>query len=202
MDASTITTAPRGHRYLPDVPRWARLAARAIALCTIPSAIWRIGIVAQVPAGYDQSWIHRSQLDTVFGGFRMVLLCVVSELLALLAFGLVQRWGEVMPSWVPGLGGKWIPAWLPVVLATIGGIGLTMIWTIGVVYAVVSGATFDHEAQPGLPNTVQQVAYAPMIVWGPLLLSLAVHYRLRRRLLHPAARDDTTDQPSATLTRK
>lgn len=177
----SATSGRRGHRYPPSVPGWARVAAHTIALCTVPAAIWRLGIVAQLPVGYDQSWIRRSQLDTVFGGFRMVLLSVVSELLALLAFGLVQRWGEVTPSWVPGLGGKWIPAWLPFVLATTGGVGLTLIWTVGVPYAFVSGATFDAEAQPGLPNTVQQIAYAPMVVWGPLLVALALHYRKRRR---------------------
>lgn len=180
---------------------WARVAAHLVAICTLPSAVWRLGIIVEFPVGYDEAWIHRSRLDTVFGDVRMILLCVVSELLALLAFGLVQRWGEVVPPWLPPLRGRRIPTWLPTVLAIAGGIGLTVIWTGGVAYAAVTGATFDTGTAPGLPTTVQLVAYAPMTVWGPLLLALAVHY-CRRRVRHqgPAnadAQGPAADQPAA-----
>ncbi|MQA81703.1 MAG: hypothetical protein GEV10_25035 [Streptosporangiales bacterium] len=162
------------------MPGWARVAAHLIAVCTLPSAVWRLGIIVQFPFGYDAAWIHRSRLDTVFGDVRMILLCIVSELLALLAFGLVQRWGEVVPPWLPPLRGRRIPTWIPTVLAAVGGVGLTAIWTGGVAYAALTGTTFDVGTEPGLPTTVQLVSYAPMVIWGPLLLALTIHYCRRR----------------------
>lgn len=173
------TRTARWTDYVAGVPPWARICAHLIALCTVPAALWRIGIVAGIPYGYDQAWIHRSRLDTTFGDLRMIALCVVSEALALLAFGLVQRWGEIMPPWTP-MHGRRIPAWAPTVLAGMGAIGLIMVWTFGVAYAAATGTTFDADTAPGVPTTVQLVAYAPMAIWGPLLLALTIHYARRR----------------------
>lgn len=173
--------AARWSDYPPGVPRWARTAAHVIAVCTIPASLWRLGIVLGVPVGYDLAWIRRSGLDTAFGGFRMVALCVLSELLALLAFGLVQRWGEVGPPWAFGLRGRAIPSWVPSSVAAVGALALIAVWTVGVPYAALSGTTFDAGTEPGPATAVQLAAYAPMVLWGPLLLALAVHHRERRR---------------------
>lgn len=40
--------------------------------------------------------------------------------------------------------------------------------------------TFDADTAPGVPTTVQLVAYAPMASWGPLLLALTIHHARRR----------------------
>lgn len=169
-------------RRAADVPNWAWRTAHLIGLLTIPSALWRLGIAFGIGwDGYDQGWIVRSQLNTSFGAFRMVLLSVVTELLALLALGLVQRWGEVIPPWIPGLRGRVINPWVPTILAVIGAVGLTMIWTFGVPYAALTGTTFDPGMDTGFPLTVQLISYAPMILWGPCLFGVAVSYLRRRR---------------------
>lgn len=162
------------------VPRWARRAAHLIALCTIPSALWRIGIILGVPIGYDQAWINRSELDTTGGTAYLLFLCVLSEALALLAFGLVSPWGETCPRWTGPLAGKPIPCLLAVVPAALGSLALCAIWTIGVPYAAVTGTPFDPAMTTGPAVAVQLVAYAPMVVWGPLLAALTRHYWVRR----------------------
>lgn len=177
------TVLPRTERwfaYAAHVPRWARTAAHVIALCTVPSALWRLGIALGVPVGYDLGWIQRSALDTPFGALRMIALSVLTELLALLAFGLVHRWGETMPPWTLRLRDRAIRAWLPTAAATAGALVLTAVWTFGVPFAALTGTTFDAGTAPGPATIVQLVAYAPMMLWGPLLLALAIHYWRRR----------------------
>ncbi|MFB6725931.1 hypothetical protein ACFCV3_37520 [Kribbella sp. NPDC056345] len=155
-------------RHAAGVPAWAPLAAHIIALCTLPSALWRIGIIVGFPVGYDTGWIRRSELDTLHGGLYLTFLCVLSEVLALLAFGLIQRWGETVPRLVA------------VVPAAAGALGLIAVWTVGVPVAAITGTTFDSEMAAGTATTVQLLAYAPMAVWGPLLAALTWQYWHRR----------------------
>lgn len=160
-------------------PRWAILAAHTIAWCTIPSALWRIGIIVGIPHVYDQGWISRSHLDTPFGAVRMIMLCLISEGLALLAFGMVQRWGEVAPPWLGPLAGRRIPKRLPVILAGAGCIGLCLVWTIGVPMAWIAKTPFDPGMNWGTASMIQLATYLPMIIWGPLLAALTVQYARR-----------------------
>lgn len=84
---------------LPNVPRWAVLAAHAVPLVTLPSGLWRIAVVAGVPLLPQavQDWGE---------GLYIVMLSVVAECLALLTLGLVRPWGEVVPRWIPLIGGR------------------------------------------------------------------------------------------------
>lgn len=164
----------------PGTPLWARTAAHVISLVTLPAALWRVGIIVGVPWGYDRAWIERSRLDTLDGAVYLLGLSVASELFALTAYALVQRWGEVTPPWVWPWHGRAIPPWLPVACGVLGGILLTAMWTVGTLWVVLSGTPFDAQMQLGVATTVQLVAYAPMAVWGPLLLILSLHYARRR----------------------
>ncbi|WP_152362672.1 hypothetical protein [Microlunatus speluncae] len=180
-DRSTVRAEAWWHRAAGVSSRSWRIA-HLITLLTLPSALWRLGIAAGIDwPGYDLAWITRSRLDTPFGAFRMVLLSLISELLALLALGLVQRWGEVVPPWIPVLRGRVINRWLPTLLAITGGAGLIMVWTFGVPYAAITGTAFDAGMDRGFPLTVQLISYAPMVLWGPCLLLLAISYLRRRR---------------------
>ncbi|MGO1971849.1 MAG: hypothetical protein ACTH2Q_02720 [Propionibacteriaceae bacterium] len=164
---------------MPRSPRWAVRAAHLIAWCTVPSALWRIGIIIGIDGIYDQGWIEHSRLDTPFGGFRMILLCVITEALALLSFGLVQRWGEVAPPWLGPFAGRKIPRRVAIVVAGTGAIGLCFVWTIGVPMAWIAQTPFEPGMQWGTPSVIQLAGYAPMIIWGPLLAMLTVGYARR-----------------------
>lgn len=196
--ASGYGNRPRWHDPVPGTPRWARRAARIISIVTLPAALWRIGIIVGIEWGYDHAWIERSQLDTLDGGAYLLGLSVVSELVALSAYALVQRWGEVMPPWAWPWHGRAVPPWLPVVCGVVGGVVLTAMWTVGIVAVAITGTPFDPQMQPGVATTVQLVAYAPMVVWGPLLLTLSLQYARRRaRAPYPLADGWAQPQPAS-----
>jgi hypothetical protein len=184
------------HDYVRGTPTWARRAAHVIALCTLPATLWRLGIIVGVPVGYDPGWIERSELNTLDGAIYLLALCVVSEVLALGSFGLVQRWGELMPPWTLWLSGRRIPRVVPTVIAGVASAMLTIVWTGGVLFAAFTSSTFDERMTAGTATTVQLLAYAPMMLWGPLLGGLAVHYWRRRTVV------DRRPVPGSPVTRR
>lgn len=174
------------HQPLPEVSRWAVRAAWAIQLCVLPSSLWRVLVVAlhvplwdgEVGSG-DLPWWFPIEL-------YVVVLSLVSELLALTAFGLVCRWGEVWPRWVPLLRGRDIPRLVAVVPAATGAFLLTLLWTWTTALALL-GRNIRMEAQHDASLTLDTwegavliLSYLPLVVWGPLLAALTVHYYRRR----------------------
>jgi hypothetical protein len=97
---------------------------------------------------------------------------------AALMLGLVQRWGEVFPSWMIGLAGRRIPIALAVVPASIvsvllmvGGIGTWSSWAQMAASAAASGEDMGIVVGP--------VALFP--VWGAALAVATLGYYYRRR---------------------
>lgn len=88
-------------KALPDVPRWAVLAAHAVPLVTLPSGLWRLALVAGLPVTQDAELGSMNFGESVY----VVSLSVVSELLAFLTLGLVRSWGEVFPGGCPSWAG-------------------------------------------------------------------------------------------------
>jgi len=99
LTEETMTSGIHTPRPTPRRPEW---AAHAIPLCVLPSSLWRLGALF-VPGDW-----YATRL-TVPAAFSLVFLSVFSEALALLAFGLVRPWGEVVPGWIPLLGGRRVP---------------------------------------------------------------------------------------------
>ncbi|KOG35533.1 MULTISPECIES: hypothetical protein [Streptomyces] len=162
-------------KALPDVPRWAVLAAHAVPLITLPSGLWRLALVAGLPVTQD------AELGTMGPGesLYVVSLSVVSELLAFLTLGLVRSWGEVFPRWMPLLGGRRVNATAATAAAFAGVAGLCALagWGAYASYA---------DLGPGIPATPAQDAllitcYAPLLAWPVLLAAVAVAYHRRRR---------------------
>ncbi|MGC5310027.1 hypothetical protein [Micromonospora zamorensis] len=120
-----------GHR---PVPRWARLWAYvAVALpvvgWAVPHALW----VLDVPFGISERELDDIQhnLSTPTG----VAITLVPPLAGLLVLGLVQRWGQQFPRWVPGLRGRPVPRLLALIPAGVVALAL-------VTYGVLSVAVF------------------------------------------------------------
>ena len=97
---------------------------------------------------------------------------------AFLMLGLVQRWGEVFPRWMIGLGGRRVPIALAVVPASIVSVllmvgGIT-IWTA--YDRMVQGAAATGEA-------LEIVAGPTLLfpIWGAALAVAALGYYYRRR---------------------
>ncbi|WP_443107263.1 hypothetical protein [Actinomadura sp. 3N407] len=171
------------------VPRWVVLAAYAASLTPLPSAVWRIALGLGAPLG--PPW-HGEVDDTGPLGMPallyMVILSVVSEGLAFLTVGLVSQWGEVVPRWVPLLGRRRVPTLAAVIPACLGAIVLTVGLMMGL-------SSFNDFRLPdgtiahldGWRFVVFNLAYRPLLAWGPLLGIVAVAYYLRRTRPHSTA---------------
>jgi hypothetical protein len=164
----TNTTAVRA--LSGPVPPWAERAAHLVPLCVLPSGLWRIALVAGL-AGYQ------GHLRTWEGPY-ILSLTVVTEALALLTFGLVRPWGEVVPAWIPFLGGRRVPTAAAVVTASLGAFAVTALWT----YAAVHSPNLGNgpAGLSGMSLWAIYACYAPLLAWGPLLGAVTVAY-LRRR---------------------
>ncbi|GAA0458977.1 hypothetical protein ACFQ2B_22280 [Streptomyces stramineus] len=162
---------------LPDVPRWAALAAHAVPLATLPSGLWRIALVLDLPVA----------AEPVRGGWEVlyvVMLSVVSEALALLTLGLVRPWGEVVPRWIPLLGGRPVRPMAAVVPALLGAAAVSALcaWAFYAQFAGLGDGFDGSRAQ----DLLLFACYLPLLAWAPLLAAVTVAYHRRRTAPGPA----------------
>ncbi|MFD9070099.1 hypothetical protein [Streptomyces lasiicapitis] len=158
-----------------DVPRWAERVAHAIPLLLLPQCLWRLPFAFGFDMGTDNGSIGSLWISVpyIFG------LSLLTEALALLGFGLVRGWGEVVPSWVPLLRGRCVRPAAALIPATLGGLGATALFgpfTLGALgFVPLDG--FDN----GAWELLFRACVLPVGLWGPLVLALTVHYYVRRR---------------------
>ncbi|MGX8903747.1 hypothetical protein ACR820_00415 [Streptomyces netropsis] len=162
---------------LPGVPRWAALAAYAVPLITLPSGLWRVALVAGLP-------VAEEPVRTGWGVLYVLSLTVVSEALALLTLGLVQPWGEIVPRWIPLIGGRTVRPLAAVIPALLS--AATLFGLCGWVGYLQT----SNVAAGGITNSAAQEAlliacYAPLLAWAPLLTLAAIAYYRRRTTALP-----------------
>jgi hypothetical protein len=162
---------------VPNVPRWARNAACIAALTTLPSSLWRLPMAWGWGMGFGPSFQKTMHLPG-WGSLYIVALCVLSEVFAFLTLGLVQSWGEVWPHWMPRVHGRRVPIKAAAIPALIGA-ALVMCYSAGLIHNMLVNP--DPESPHGVSALILNLSYAPIILWGPLLVAVAVHY-CRRRL--------------------
>ncbi len=177
-----IETFERRERRRPapatTAPRWARRAAVAAVLTTVPSALWRIAMAVGVPVGVRDEYRAAHYAFPSWGTVYVFGLSFLLVGLASLTLGLVQPWGEVAPRWMPVIGGKRVRPLAAVVPAAVGAILLTLLW----VSALSSfGAIAEEFGLAGAAMAVVLVCYTPLLGWGPLLGAVTVSYYRRRR---------------------
>jgi hypothetical protein len=159
--------------------RRAFLAAYAVPLCLLPSSLWRAHLALSTDFSY--AWY-------------LLTLSVVEMSLGLLTLGLVHRWGEVLPRWVPFRGGHRIPVRAAVIPASVGAVAVTLIVAFGALNWAFDLTTPDtveearqlsafsvpSDADLERPGGWVGAAYAPLLAWGPLLGAVTVAYYRRR----------------------
>ncbi|QVQ51079.1 hypothetical protein J4H86_19865 [Spiractinospora alimapuensis] len=162
------------------------MAAYAVPVCVLPSAVWRA--------------VGAFSGDLTVDGtprWYMLMLSVVSVGLGLLTLGLVHRWGERLPDWVPGVGRRSVPVRAAVVPAVTGALVL-----LGLVVLAVYQANTITEINPDSSLAVMTDServtdrtplpereeagevfwtYGPLAAWPFLLLVVAYAYNRRRR---------------------
>jgi hypothetical protein len=176
-------TTPTGRTTPPTPPapsRWAITAARAVPLVVLPSSLWRVALGLGVPVGFSGA-LARTYAAPGWITPYVLGLSLLAEALALLTLGLVRPWGERVPSRIPLLGGRTIPAPAAAVPAGLGAVALTTLTIAGA--AVWNGP--QNNGQPdaphGIAGLVMAACYAPLLAWGPLLGAVTVAYYRRRQ---------------------
>ncbi len=131
-----------------------------------------LGLPLGVDPDYRRQYYSFPSLGTVWVFGLSVLLVG----LGLLTLGLVQRWGEVVPEWIPFVGGKRVPRLAAIVPASTGAIALTLLWLAE--FSVID-AILDEFGLHGAARVLVYACYAPMLLWGPLLGAVTVSYARR-----------------------
>jgi hypothetical protein len=149
--------------------RWATYAAVGLALpYPIVRIAWGLGIPLGVPAGsLDGSSLSLRIGESVLGGLFVGG--------AILSLGLIQRWGEIVPRWIPYLSGRRVPVWLAVVPAAWAAVVMSQAGLRIVLWTVTGESSISSDTWgmggPGL-------FWLP---WGVALGAATYAYYLRRR---------------------
>ncbi|MEV4808532.1 hypothetical protein [Micromonospora avicenniae] len=164
--------AERGWTSPAAAARWGRWAAGIAAAVPLAYALTRFAWAAGVPLGISRDFLTEMQENgAVWAGFGLGAFATVG---AVLTLGLVRRWGERFPRWMPGLAGRPVPVRLAVIPATLVAVAVTAA-TLG----LVGNPHFWALASAGF-----NLATAPMLLWpawGPALGLATYAYHLRRR---------------------
>ncbi len=165
MDRMPTATAP-----LPataPAPVWARRAAHAIALCAVPSGLWRIAMASGVYVGYSDR-VLREVYDIPGWGIAYVVgLSVLAELAALSPLLLVSdRWRPLRPGVLAPL------AW-----TASGVLILVTLWQLLVLFTVESQTYLAG----GTAQTVWGFVFAPLLAIPVLLTAVTWSYAKRHR---------------------
>lgn len=175
---------PTARPPVPPPPRWAVRAARVAAWSTVPSGVWRVALVVGVPVGV----MEREEFLAAFPGNSallalgyVLLIGAVAETASYLTLGLVRPWGEVVPHWIPLLGGRPVNHGLAVLTASLGALTVTVLWWI----LFFGGLLTSPGPDPGPGVSAGEAAfvacYAPLLLWGPLLAAVTLSYHQRHR---------------------
>ncbi|MCX4745331.1 hypothetical protein OG455_07305 [Kitasatospora sp. NBC_01287] len=176
-------------KYAPGTPPWARIAAHAVPFVVLPSSVWRLLMTAGLAGvGHPQSPNYRSQPSDYL---YVLLLSVVGEGFALLTLGLVKPWGEVVPRWIPLLGGRRVPIKAAVIPATAGALLLLLIaayFFLDPIFFHVHftpstgdrGTPTSHLEVHGWSRTLFAACYLPLLAWPGLVGAVTCAYHRRR----------------------
>lgn len=163
MYVMTTATAP-----LPasaPAPAWPRRAAHAIALCAVPSGLWRIAMASGVYVGYSDQ-VLRDVFDIPGWGIAYVVgLSVLTELAALFPLLLVSdRWRPLHPKVLAPL--AWTASGILVLVA---------LWQLVVAFTAESQTYMSS----GTAQTVWGFAFAPLLAIPALMTAVTWSYAKR-----------------------
>ncbi|MEH6376442.1 hypothetical protein V7793_19255 [Streptomyces sp. KLMMK] len=160
------------------VPLWAERAVRLLPLLALPVCLWRLPIGFDYLMGMD---VEPTSLARWASVAYVGTLSLLTESAALLCRGLVRPWGEVVPRWVPRIGGRRIPPLAVVVPAGLGGLFLTWLlvdWAL-CVFQVAGFAPVPYTSVWW--KVLAEVVSGLFVLWGPLVLAVTYAYHRRRR---------------------
>lgn len=171
VSGSCMVCGRSGVDALSFVDRWGRRAAWiAIAAPLFYCATrwaWALGFSLGIdPIAYQEA---REQ-GLWLAGAALASLGLVG---AVLTLGLIQRWGEVFPRWIPGLSGRRVPPLLAVIPAMF--VSVLLVATSFMYIRIVAIDGITAATWPlSLPETL-------FLMWGVALFVATLAYHRRRR---------------------
>lgn len=160
-----MTSADPGVRR----PSWMVVCAWAAFLSVVPSALWRLLMIAGLLPGAAALRAFELGTNPAAGHAYVIALSVLQIGFAWLTVGLVRPWGEKLYRWR-------VPRLLPVGLGVAGGLAVTWIFNISMVSAIAQGQRPDAGLMHGWPLVVMVWCYLPILLWGPLVLATTWGY--------------------------
>lgn len=186
----------RDDRRRVTVPWFVTVAAVAVPLCVLPSAVWRLGLVIEVlRSGVGPCGREMSYGETLY----VAALSVVTMTAAWLTVGLVRPWGEIFPRWLPFMSGREVPVGAVTAAATTGATLVALL--IAYAFLGMWGLRPVPEIPPQCLPAEVAVYYIPLIAWAPLLYFVTYHYYKRRTTRRDAAEGSTNRESHATVAR-
>ncbi|MEU8118007.1 hypothetical protein AB0C21_04780 [Spirillospora sp. NPDC049024] len=146
--------------------RWGRIATIAAGLCPLTYGLVRLTWLTPWPIGLMGS---EDNPATRMQGAGLGVAAVGGTVLTL---GLIARWGERFPRWVPVVGGRPVPPRMAVIP---GGV-VAAAACVAAPGFVVHGLESDGMGV----GMVMALLIFPFPIWGPLLAAAVLAYRLRR----------------------
>lgn len=158
--------------------RWGRWATAVAVVIPLVYAGTRWAWALGIPLGISEAFFREGQeIGLWWAGAGLATVAIGG---AVLTLGLVQRWGEVFPRWMPGIGGRRVPPALAIVPAAIVSVLVT---SAGLMFVrlTLSGAIGELFPFVGDENWA---ALAPELLWpfwGIALAMATLAYYYRRR---------------------
>jgi hypothetical protein len=160
--------------------RWGRWAVYVAVVIPVLYALTRWAWALGIPLGISEEFLREGQeIGLWWAGASLATIAMGG---AILTLGLVQRWGEVFPRWIPFLRGRRVPIWFAVVPASLVSVLVT---TAGLMFVRLTltgklGAILGE----GVLSAENWAALAPELlwpVWGVALGAATLAYYFRRR---------------------
>lgn len=132
--------------------------------------------------GFRDAALYR---DSLTNTLYVIGLDALQVLVAAVCFGLIRPWGEIVPRWVPWVGGTRIHRLIPTVIGTA---GVIVLWVILLQLAVAFGLSWwgitdgwtPDRGMSGGERALLVVAYVPFFIWPAAVSAAIVGYWKRR----------------------
>lgn len=156
--------------------RWGRIATYVAVGTPLIYCLTRWAWALGIPLGVTREFLREGEADTPGIWLMGAMLGTLGAGGAVLTLGLVQRWGEIYPRWIPRLRGKPVrprTAIIPAALVAI------MVTTAGLMYLRITAlGQLPGRFQDNIATVGPELLWP---VWGFALGAATYAYHLRRR---------------------
>ena len=143
--------------------RWGRVAALVAAVCALPYFVLRMLWLTPWPLDLTPADLAANPETRLHG----LLLGLAALAGAVLTLGLISRWGEVWPRWMPVVRGRAVPVAAAVVPGAL-------------VAVLLSAAAVPIAIQSIAEGSYEMLLIFPFWLWGPSLGLAVLGYAWRR----------------------